>query len=176
MESWALFCSDPGVSPFCSPTADPGSWPASLSFFFQEYNIFCLSSKCQLRLTWIFLLLPAISPFLLSFPFCLFPICLCSYFFFFLTYALLEVPLTLVTLMYWFVFKRKALGGACVAQSVECPTSAQEVMISQFVSSSPASSSVLTARSLEPASDPVSPSLSAPSPLMLCLSLSLKNE
>ena len=51
------------------------------------------------------------------------------------------------------------------------PTSVQ-VMILQFVSSSPTSSSVLTAWSLEPASDSVSPSLSAPSPLML----SLKNE
>ena len=49
--------------------------------------------------------------------------------------------------------------GACVAQSVKRPTAAQ-VMISQFVSSSPASGSVLTAQSLEPASDSVSPSLS----------------
>ena len=65
--------------------------------------------------------------------------------------------------------------GAWVAQSVERPTSAQ-VMISQLVSLSPASGSVLPARSLEPASDSVSPSLSAPLPLMLCLSLSLKNE
>ena len=57
-----------------------------------------------------------------------------------------------------------------MAQSVERPTSAQ-VMISQLVRSSPASGSVLTAQSLEPASDAVSP-LSAPFPLMLCLSLS----
>ena len=56
-----------------------------------------------------------------------------------------------------------------MAQSVKHPTSAQ-VMISRFVSSSPASGSVLTARSLEPASDSVSPSLSASSPLVLCLS------
>ena len=62
--------------------------------------------------------------------------------------------------------------GACVAQSVEHPTSAQ-VMILWSVSSSPASGSVLTAQSLEPVSDSVSPSLSAPPPLMLCLSLSL---
>ena len=34
----------------------------------------------------------------------------------------------------------------------------------------PPQGSVLTAQSLEPASDSVSPSLSAPSPLMLCLS------
>ena len=43
-----------------------------------------------------------------------------------------------------------------MAQSAERPTSAQ-VMMSQFVSLSPASGSVLTARSLEPASDSVSP-------------------
>ena len=52
------------------------------------------------------------------------------------------------------------------AQLVECSASAQ-VMISQFVSSSPKSSSVLTAQSLEPASDSVSPPLSAPPLLML---------
>ena len=61
--------------------------------------------------------------------------------------------------------------GIRVAQLVERPTSAQ-VMISQLVSSSPASGSVPTAWSLEPASDSVSPSLYAPPPLMLCLSLS----
>ena len=65
--------------------------------------------------------------------------------------------------------------GAWVAQSVEHPASAQ-VMISQLMGSSPASGSVLKARSLEPASDSVSPSLSAPPPLALCLSLSLKKE
>ena len=48
--------------------------------------------------------------------------------------------------------------GAWVAQSVKRLTSAQ-VMISQSVSSSPASGSVLTAQSLEPVSDSVSPSL-----------------
>ena len=63
--------------------------------------------------------------------------------------------------------------GAWVAQSVERPTSAQ-VMISWSVSSSPASGSVLTAQSLEPVSDSVSPSLSDPPPFMLCLSLSQK--
>ena len=52
-------------------------------------------------------------------------------------------------------------GGTWVTQSVEHPTSAQ-VMISQLVGSSPALGSVLTAQSLEPASDSVSPSLSAP--------------
>ena len=68
-----------------------------------------------------------------------------------------------------------SIGGAWVAQSVERPTSAQ-VMISRSVSSSPASGSVLTAEGLEPASDPVSPSLSAPPPLSICLSLFLKNK
>ena len=52
--------------------------------------------------------------------------------------------------------------GTWVAQSVRCPTLAQ-VMISWFMSSSPASGSVLTAWSLEPASDSVSLSL-CPSP------------
>ena len=55
--------------------------------------------------------------------------------------------------------------GAWVAQSVERPTSAQ-VMISRSVGLSPASGSVLTARSLEPASDSMSPSLSALPPLV----------
>ena len=48
-----------------------------------------------------------------------------------------------------------------MAQSVERPTLAQ-VMISQLVGSSPVLGSVLTARSLEPALDSVSPSLAAP--------------
>ena len=60
-----------------------------------------------------------------------------------------------------------------MAQSVERPTLAQ-VTISRFVSSSPTSGSVSTAQSLEPASDSVSPSLSAPPPLMFCLSVSQK--
>ena len=61
------------------------------------------------------------------------------------------------------------LWGAWVAQLVKCPTSAQ-VMISQFVSLSPMWGSVLTAQSLEPASDSVSLS---PSLLMLCVCLSI---
>ena len=65
------------------------------------------------------------------------------------------------------------VGGTWVARSVKQPTSAQ-VVVSPFVSSSPVSGSVLTAQSLEPASDSVSPSLSAPPLLMLCLSLSQK--
>ena len=52
--------------------------------------------------------------------------------------------------------------------SVKCLVSAP-VMISRFVSSSPTSGSVLTAQSLEPASDSVSPSLSAFPPLTLGL-------
>ena len=72
-------------------------------------------------------------------------------------------------------FKFGLKRGAWVAQSVKHLTSAQ-VMISWFVGSSPASGSVLTARSLEPASDSVSPSLSAPPLLMLCLSVSKINK
>ena len=59
---------------------------------------------------------------------------------------------------------------AWLAQLVKHATSAQ-VMISQSVGSSPVLGSVLTAQSLEPASDSVSPFLSAPPLLMLCLSL-----
>ena len=61
--------------------------------------------------------------------------------------------------------------GAWVAQSVKHLTSAQ-VMISRIVSLSPASGSVLTAHSLDPASDSVSPSL-YPFPAH---ALSLKDE
>ena len=65
--------------------------------------------------------------------------------------------------------------GAWVAQSVECPTSAQ-VMISQLVRLSPVSGSVLTTQSLEPASDSMSLSL-CPSPAhTLYLSLSKINK
>ena len=56
-----------------------------------------------------------------------------------------------------------------MARSVKRPTSAQ-VMMSQFEGPSSALGSVLTARSLEPASDSVSPSLSGPPLLTLCLS------
>ena len=69
--------------------------------------------------------------------------------------------------------------GAWVVQLVERPTAAQ-VTISWSVGSSPASGSVLTAWSLEPALDSLSISLSLS--LSLCLSLahtlslSLKNE
>ena len=47
---------------------------------------------------------------------------------------------------------------------------------SRFPSSSPASDSVLTAQSLEPVSDSVSPSLSAPPSFVLFLSLSLSQK
>ena len=77
---------------------------------------------------------------------------------------------------------RKIPGGARGSQSVGRPTSAHVMMswsaqgvISQSVSSSPASGSVLTARSLEPASESVSPSLSAPPLLTLYLSVSQKH-
>ena len=68
-------------------------------------------------------------------------------------------------------------GGAWVAQLVKHPTSAQ-VMISQFMSSSPTLGSVQTAQSLEPALDSVSPSLcSFPAHARsLSLSLSLRNK
>ena len=71
-----------------------------------------------------------------------------------------------------FEVKESGPWGAWVAQLVEQPTSAQ-VMISRFTGSSPASGSVLTAQSLEPASDSVSPSLSSPPQLVLGLSHSL---
>ena len=60
-----------------------------------------------------------------------------------------------------------------MVQSVKRRTSAQ-VMISRFMGSSPVLGSVLTVWSLKPASDSVSPSLSAPPSLVLCLSLSQK--
>ena len=73
----------------------------------------------------------------------------------------------------WRAIPRKVtFRGAWVAQLVKRLTSAQ-VMISPFVSSSPASGSVLTAQSLEPVSDSVSPSLSDP-PSVHALSLSQK--
>ena len=61
-----------------------------------------------------------------------------------------------------------------MAQSIKHPTLAQ-IIISRFVGSSPALGSVLTARSLDPASDSVSPPLSAPPLLTLCLCLSKIN-
>ena len=66
------------------------------------------------------------------------------------------------------VFKFRILG-TWVAQWVKHLTSAQ-VMISQCVGSSPTLGSVLTAQSLEPALDSVSPSVSASPLLTHCLS------
>ena len=65
--------------------------------------------------------------------------------------------------------------GAYVAQLVKHLTLAL-VMILWFVGWSLTSGSVLTAQSLEPALDPVSPSLSSSPPLMLCLSVSLSQK
>ena len=70
------------------------------------------------------------------------------------------------------VLELKSFRDAWVAQSIRHPTLAQ-VMISEFVSLSPTLGSVLTAQSLEPASDSLSPSLSAPLPAHV-LSLSQK--
>ena len=67
------------------------------------------------------------------------------------------------------------LRGAWVAQSAECLTLAQGTIL-QFVGSRPASGSMRIAQSLEPASDSVSLSVSAPPLLMLCLSLSLSHK
>ena len=68
--------------------------------------------------------------------------------------------LTTVTPAYnKYLFNTDSLRGAWVAQLVEQLTSAQ-VIISWFMGSRPASGSVLTAQSLEPAADSVSPSLS----------------
>ena len=63
--------------------------------------------------------------------------------------------------------------GAWVAQLVGHLTLAQ-VMISRFVSSSPTSGFVLTAKSLEPASDSVTHSLSVPP--LFTHTLSLKDK
>ena len=51
-----------------------------------------------------------------------------------------------------------------------------QVMISRLVGSRPTTASVMTAQSLEPALESVSPSLYAPPLLMLSLSLSLENK
>ena len=64
--------------------------------------------------------------------------------------------------------------GVWVAQLVKCWTSAQ-VIVSSFMGSIPGLGSVLTAQSLEPASDCVSP-LSTPPLFTLCVSLSLSSK
>lgn len=67
-----------------------------------------------------------------------------------------------------------------MAQSVERPDfgSGHDLMVCEFEPRVGlcADSSELRAWSLEPASDSMSPSLSAPPQLMLCLSLSVKNK
>ena len=69
----------------------------------------------------------------------------------------------------FFLQKYQHPWGTWVTQSVKHLTLPQ-VMILWFMGSSPVSHSVLTAQSLEPVSESVFPSLSAPLPLMLCLS------
>ena len=68
-----------------------------------------------------------------------------------------------------------SLGGSWVSQSVKRLTSS-EVMISRSVGLGPASGSVLTAQSLEPASDSVSISLLLPHSCSVSLYLYLKNK
>ena len=67
------------------------------------------------------------------------------------------------------LLKNTSSRGTWVPQSVECLTSAQ-VMISQFVGSSPVSGSVLTAQRLGSAWDSVSPPLSLPRRSLFSLS------
>ena len=66
-------------------------------------------------------------------------------------------------------YKNEIWWGTWVAQSVECPTSAQ-IMISQFMSSSPPLGSLLLVSPLQILC-PL-----APSPSLLTLSVSLKNK
>ena len=73
----------------------------------------------------------------------------------------------------------EATRGTQGVRSVKRATSAQvgilaQLSIARFMGSSPMSGSVLTAKNPEPTSDSVSPSLSAPPPLTLCLCLSQK--
>ena len=71
---------------------------------------------------------------------------------------------------FFFLFKTYTLGKlGWLSQALTLA----HIMISQFVSLSPASGSVLTAQSLEPASDSVSAPLSTPPLLVLCLSFCL---
>ena len=67
--------------------------------------------------------------------------------------------------------RRRQMRGAWAAKLVKHLTSAQFV-ISWFMSSSPTLGSVLTAQILDPALDSVFPSLSTPSPLTHCVSVS----
>ena len=86
-----------------------------------------------------------------------------------------EVCMSVCVYLFVQLVKKESSSGAWVAQSVKRPTSAQ-VMISRFTSLSPTLGCVLTAQSLEPDSDSVPPSLSAPPRLSLSLSLSKVNK
>ena len=70
-------------------------------------------------------------------------------------------------------FKKNLSRGRLGGSVIKGPTSAQ-VMISRCMGSSPTLGTVLIAQSLEPASDSVSPSFSAPALLTLSLSVSQK--
>ena len=78
------------------------------------------------------------------------------------SFGSLHASVTFLRLKMWF--------GGLLGGSVSWASTLAQVVISRCVGSSPASGSVLTARSLEPASDSGSPSLSAPSLLSLSLS------
>ena len=87
------------------------------------------------------------------------------------TFCILEYPLEAPSS---YITSPNTLGAP--GGSVGWASTSAQVMISRFVGSRPASDSVLTAWSLEPASDPVFPSLSAPLPLTFSLSLSLSQK
>ena len=80
-------------------------------------------------------------------------------------------PLSTLSLFSIFKSLLGSLGG-----SVSWMPMSAQVMISMFMGSSPALGSVLTAQSSESASYSVSPSLFAPPPFVLYLSLSRKNK
>ena len=72
-------------------------------------------------------------------------------------------------------FRSDVFCTALAAHWIKCPTSVQ-VMVSRFVGSNPRFTSVLMTLNMEPASNTVSHSLSAPSPCVFCLSLSLSKN
>ena len=74
-----------------------------------------------------------------------------------------------------YIYKNSSRQGAWVAQSVKRLTLAQ-VVVSWFMSPNPTWGSVLTAQSLEPASDSVSPSLPFLCSCSVSLSLSKINK
>ena len=90
---------------------------------------------------------------------------------FFLTYVVLCGKPSMITS---YIMNKCIFRSAWIAQLVECLTLSQ-VITSQFMGSRTVLGSGLTAQSLEPTSDSVSPSLSAPSALTFCFSLNLKN-